>query len=238
MSYIGVKSRRVEESAFRDHHTLRGSSEAFDVDIVTVELHFLDLISLTTKTMAGDIRENPQPRGPPPGETSPPEHVQTPKVYEVFHSPPENANALPEGSGQNTAGSRQVVPKISAAARTIKLEEFKHIHTRPCVREAFLTGMGAGFVVGGGRAIFGARIPKAANWAVGAFVLTAFANYEFCQYRRHLEKVHMKRAVEIIDRKREKHEAEMQAKRDERRRAKEEMDKKAEEARKSSWKFW
>jgi hypothetical protein len=84
-----------------------------------------------------------------------------------------------------------------------------------------------------------APIPKAANWAVGTFVFVAFANHEFCQYRRFLEKSHMKRAVEIIDRKKAVKEAEAKQKREERRRRKEEADKAAEEAaKKSSWKFW
>jgi cytochrome c oxidase assembly protein subunit 20 len=81
-----------------------------------------------------------------------------------------------------------------------------------------------------------APIPKAANWAVGAFVFAALANYEFCQYKRMLERSHMKRAVEIIDRKKAEKEAEAKAKRDERRRLKE-ADKRP-EVKKSSWKFW
>ena len=47
----------------------------------------------------------------------------------------------------------------------------------------------------------------------------------------------MKRAVEIIDRKKAEKEAEAQAKKDEMRRLKEEADKQA-EAKKNSWKFW
>jgi cytochrome c oxidase assembly protein subunit 20 len=74
---------------------------------------------------------------------------------------------------------------------------------------------------------------------VGTFVFASFANYEFCLYRRRLEKAHMKRAVEIIDRKKAEKEAAAQARRDERRKAKEEADRKAEEeAKKKSWKFW
>jgi cytochrome c oxidase assembly protein subunit 20 len=72
---------------------------------------------------------------------------------------------------------------------------------------------------------------------VGTFVFASFANYEFCLYRRRLEKAHMKRAVEIIDRKKAEKEAAAQAKREERRRLKEEADRTAEEAKKS-WKFW
>jgi cytochrome c oxidase assembly protein subunit 20 len=73
---------------------------------------------------------------------------------------------------------------------------------------------------------------------VGTFVFASFANYEFCLYRRRLEKAHMKRAVEIMDRKKAEKEAAAQAKREERRRLKEEADRKAEEAKKKSWKFW
>ena len=83
-----------------------------------------------------------------------------------------------------------------------------------------------------------APIPKAANWAVGTFIFAGIANYEFCLYRRRLEKAHMKRAVEIIDRKKAEKEAAAQTKRVERRKAKEEADKLAEEAKKKSWKFW
>jgi cytochrome c oxidase assembly protein subunit 20 len=74
---------------------------------------------------------------------------------------------------------------------------------------------------------------------VGTFIFAALGNYEFCLYKRKLEKAHMKRAVEIIDRKKAEKEAAAKAKRDERRRLKEEEDKRIEEAmKKKSWKFW
>ena len=72
---------------------------------------------------------------------------------------------------------------------------------------------------------------------MGTFAFAALANYEFCLYRRRLEKAQMKRAVEIIDRKRAEKEAQMKAARDERRQAKEEADRKTQEAKKG-WKFW
>ncbi|CAG8972374.1 hypothetical protein HYALB_00007127 [Hymenoscyphus albidus] len=191
--------------------------------------------------MAGDTRDSstPSPRGPPPGETSPPAHVQTPpKVYEVFSSP-KSANALPEGSGQNTAGSNPEVPKLVDAVKTVQLEDFKKVHLYPCVRESLLTGMGGAFGMGAIRVVWGSPVSKITNWAVGTFVLVSLGSHEFCQYRRTLEKAYMKRAVEIIDRKKSEKEAEAKLKRDERRRLKEELDKKAEEAAKrSSWKFW
>jgi cytochrome c oxidase assembly protein subunit 20 len=71
---------------------------------------------------------------------------------------------------------------------------------------------------------------------VGAFCFAGIGSYEFCQRKRQLEKVNMKRAVEIMDRKKaenEKKKKEMEAKR----KAKEDADAKAPAA-KSSWKFW
>lgn len=74
---------------------------------------------------------------------------------------------------------------------------------------------------------------------MGTFVFAGIANYEYCSYKRRLERAYMKRAVEIIDNKKAEKEAAAKAKRDERRRLKEEEDRKAEEAAKNKgWKFW
>lgn len=63
--------------------------------------------------------------------------------------------------------------------------------------------------------------------------------YEFCLQKRRIEQSHMKRAVEIMDRKKVEKEQAMQAKREARRKAKEEADRLEEEKSwKSSWKFW
>jgi len=62
--------------------------------------------------------------------------------------------------------------------------------------------------------------------------------YEFCLQKRRLEKGHMKRAVEIIDRKKAEKEAEMEKKRAERRRKKEEEEAAIEASSRSKWKFW
>jgi cytochrome c oxidase assembly protein subunit 20 len=89
-----------------------------------------------------------------------PEHVQTPnKVYEVFHSPPESANALPAGSGQNTAGAHEPPPTLAEAIKTVRLQDFKQVHMYPCVRESLLMGIGGGFGLGGVRALFGGVYP-------------------------------------------------------------------------------
>jgi cytochrome c oxidase assembly protein subunit 20 len=106
--------------------------------------------------MAGDTRDSSNsPRGPPPGATEPPEHVKTPnKVYEVFNAPP-SANALPEGSGQNTAGAHKEPPTLTDAIKTVHIQDFKQVYMYPCVRESLLMGIGGGFGMGGVRALWG-----------------------------------------------------------------------------------
>lgn len=109
-------------------------------------------------TMADDTREPNTPRVPPAGATEPPSHVKTPnKVYEVFNAPPPSANALPEGSGQNTAGSREPVPTLGDAIKTVRLGDFKQVYMYPCVRESLMMGIGGGFAMGGIRALWGGK---------------------------------------------------------------------------------
>ncbi|KAI9847628.1 MAG: hypothetical protein M1837_002202 [Sclerophora amabilis] len=203
--------------------------------------------------MAGDTREG-SPKSdseshpnntPPPSaaplpssspDSPPPPHSH--KVYETF-SPPANANVLPGGT-TNTAGGAVEDVSIGKAVKTIKLEDFTNVHRQPCVRDSLLAGILGGFGMGGVRAVLGASIPKASNWAVGTFCTVSFAAYEVCQYRRHREQEGMRRAVEIIDRKKIEREQKMQQTREARRKAKEEEDKKAEEQakQKKGWKFW
>ena len=73
------------------------------------------------------------------------------KVYK----PPENANMIPGGT-QNTAGGK--VPEVTlsnAFEGGLKLKDFTELPQRPCVRDALMAGIGAGFAFGGVRAIFG-----------------------------------------------------------------------------------
>jgi Protein of unknown function (DUF3767) len=140
--------------------------------------------SFDITTMAGDTRDSnqPAPRGPPTGATEPPEHVKTPnKVYEVFHSPPQNANALPEGWGQNTAGGREKPPAITDAVKTIKLEDFKKVHMYPCVRESLLMGIGSGFGIGGIRALWGGMFTYSCLGGLLLIGLCCSSDTESCQ---------------------------------------------------------
>ncbi len=70
---------------------------------------------------------------------------------------PENANLIPGGT-TNTAGGQPKEFGIVDAAKTIKLQEFREIHKKPCVRHALLTGIGSGFALGGVTAIIGSTV--------------------------------------------------------------------------------
>ena len=69
-------------------------------------------------------------------------------------APPENANAIP-GGATNTAGGRVKEATLWDGLKSIKLEDVREFHKRPCVRDALLVGMGSGFALGGGRMVFG-----------------------------------------------------------------------------------
>lgn len=81
---------------------------------------------------------------------------------------------------------------------------------------------------------FTARIPKAANWAFGSFLLGSIIQFEVCQAQRYQERAAMARVVEVIDRK----QAEKKAQAEEAARLKREAQEKAAAAKKSWYKFW
>ncbi|KAK4997329.1 hypothetical protein LTR66_003231 [Elasticomyces elasticus] len=164
------------------------------------------------------------------------------------YKPPENANVLPGGTNNTAGGKVQDVGFIDVV-KGIKLEEFKEVHKKPCVRDALMVGIGTGFAAGGIRAIFGMSIARASNWAAGTFCIGAMGMYQYCLYQRQYEKEGMKRAVEIINRKdldKKQREAKMERARELRRQKKEEQDRLAEEQsreeerkrNRSWWKVW
>ncbi|KAJ9156742.1 hypothetical protein NKR19_g4216 [Coniochaeta hoffmannii] len=130
-------------------------------------------------------------------------------------------------------------PTIAAAWASVKAGDFLSVHQAPCSRDGFLTGIGSGAAVGALRFVLGSGVPKAANWAVGAGVLGAVLQYEYCQASRRREREKMKRVVEVYDRK----QGEMRRLEEERRRARQqEKEKEEEEERirqsKRWWKVW
>ena len=81
----------------------------------------------------------------------------TPKTYHNG-SLDTSANALPLGSGQNTAGSHATPPPtIKEGLKTIRLEDFTQVHKYPGVRDSLLMGIGAGFGAGGLRFVLAGR---------------------------------------------------------------------------------
>jgi cytochrome c oxidase assembly protein subunit 20 len=76
---------------------------------------------------------------------------------------------------------------------------------------------------------------------VGTFCFTSIATYEYCLYRRRVEKRNLKMLVEVLDQHRAEKQAEqarMKAESDERERIRAEADKKAQRLKQSSWRFW
>ncbi|KAI5855290.1 hypothetical protein BZA05DRAFT_391122 [Tricharina praecox] len=133
--------------------------------------------------------------------------------------------------------TREAVPAVADAVKSISLDDFKKVHTQPCFRDAYLWGMSGGFAVGGLRFIAGGGIPKACNWAVGACLGTSIVTYEYCQYRRRQEKQFIAQASAIMERKRAEVEKKMAERKERAMKAAAEKEAQAAAA-KSSWKFW
>ncbi|KAI0516943.1 hypothetical protein F5B22DRAFT_646288 [Xylaria bambusicola] len=189
--------------------------------------------------MAQDDNTPPNLRGPPPGATEPPDHVKKPQIYEVFHPSTsldrsDIASASPAGTSTEGQPNRQPRPTFKDGIESIKSDDFLKVHHIPCAREGLMTGIGAGAVLGMGRYFTGARAPKAANWAFGAFLLGSIVQWEYCQAQRRKERAAMARVVEVIDRK----QAEKKAQAAEAARLKQEAEEKAQQAQKSWYKFW
>lgn len=98
--------------------------------------------------------QDPNPKTYEPFGTSSPRNYASDSGAAVQTSRPQNANLLPGGT-MNTAGGKVRETSILEAAKTIKLGDFRELHKKPCARESFLVGIGAGFGVGGLRAVMG-----------------------------------------------------------------------------------
>ncbi|KAL7619851.1 hypothetical protein AAE478_010396 [Parahypoxylon ruwenzoriense] len=183
--------------------------------------------------MAQDESEPSRLRGPPPGATAPPEHVNKPQIYEIFHSPKSESRVDGPTEGQANPSP----PSIKEGIQSIKSDDFLSVHKIPCARQGFMTGIASGAVVGMGRYLKGGPVPKAANWAFGAFFIGCIAQWEYCRAQRSNERAAIARVVEVMDRK----QAEKKAKAVEEARLKEEAAERARQeavARRSWYKFW
>ncbi|KAF4810803.1 Cytochrome c oxidase assembly protein COX20 [Colletotrichum siamense] len=169
--------------------------------------------------------QGPVGEGAPGSETSP-------------SSPSTTAAAAPKPDPKDFQANFPVQEGAAAqkpttaweVVKNIKSEDFTTFAQAPCARDGLLTGIAAGFVVGGLRLVFKGTIGKASNWAVGSFLLGAAGRHEYCQYERLQERIRMKRTVEVYQ------ETMAEKRRKEAAAALEQ--KKAEEAVKASQKAW
>ncbi|KAI1174775.1 hypothetical protein F4777DRAFT_579667 [Nemania sp. FL0916] len=173
---------------------------------------------------------------PRSGASESPENAKNTPTYAVFNNQTaqessNGANIPPAGAKE--APSRPAMPSFKEGVQSIKPGDFFSIHRLPCAREGFLTGIGAATVIGAGRYVVGGKAFKAANWAVGSFMLGSVIQWEVCQAQRRRERAAMARAVEIMD-----HKQAEQKKADEDARLKREAEEKAREAQKRWYKFW
>lgn len=155
---------------------------------------------------------------------------QVGKLWDAFGNPEEPVNMLanasykPRGKDPKDVSYSEVVGDVS-------MSQISSFYKAPCARESLLTGIGAGFGIGGIRGVFGgaSQFPvldfflylgarpianilclgmrslwSAGNWAVGIFAITSLAAYELCR-RQRIEEMHgMKQAVELMKELKEK----------------------------------
>ncbi|KAI1822569.1 hypothetical protein F4861DRAFT_540846 [Xylaria intraflava] len=181
-------------------------------------------------------QDDTAPHGPP-GATEPPDHGSQSPIYESFNGSTTPGGTQPAGapsSGIEGPPQKPKRPTFTDGVQSIKSDDFFRVHQMPCARDGFMTGIGAGTVVGAVRYIAGARVPKAANWACGAFLLGSIIQYEYCQAQRRKELAAVARAVQIMDRR----EAEKKARATEVMRLRQEAEEKARQDQKSWYKFW
>ncbi|KAK0750160.1 hypothetical protein B0T18DRAFT_323153 [Schizothecium vesticola] len=180
---------------------------------------------------------------PAPDSPSPPPS-DGPKRTWAYARPPSPTPANPPTDATTTTPPPanpefKSNPSLTDAVTTIKPNDFLSVHQTPCAQRGFLTGISAGMGIGGLRWVLGLSLPRAANWAVGAGVAAAAAQYEWCQFRRRVEREKMVRMVKVYNARQaaEKEKAEGGS------RGEEGRDKKGEvggspEAGKGGWKFW
>ncbi|KAF7555744.1 hypothetical protein G7046_g6486 [Stylonectria norvegica] len=130
----------------------------------------------------------------PPGQLPPGQ-----KALHVWAKPIEPTDAPATGDKSTDASTtNNSRPTVSEAVSMIKKDDFVNLPNTPCARQGLLTGIASGAGVGGLRFVLGGNATKAANWAVGFFVLGSVASFEYCQFLRRSERIQMKRHIEVV----------------------------------------
>lgn len=68
------------------------------------------------------------------------------------------AQRPPEPDGVDSGTSARQKPTLLDGLKSIHPSDFAQVHKLPCARDSFLTGMGAGFCVGGLRLVFSGKL--------------------------------------------------------------------------------
>ncbi|KAF2122519.1 hypothetical protein BDV96DRAFT_481771 [Lophiotrema nucula] len=169
--------------------------------------------------MADDTRDpdNDQPRAQPKGP----------------------ANTMPGGMAHTAGGKTNEELTYFQVVRNLGPDYYLNFYKRPCVRDSQLNGIAAGFVGGGIAGILRRPVYICTNWGVGTWCAVSCLSYQYCQYWRSKEKDGINQMKEIMEKKR----ANIEAKREARRKAKDEHDRleeerRREEQRRRSWGYW
>lgn len=122
--------------------------------------------SLFTTNMADGSRESNRSQEPgshlpasiPSTDPKKPKHEfpqsQVGKLWDAFGDPEERVNVLANAS-YKTPGKNPKDVTYSEVIGEISISELSSVYKRPCGRESLLTGIGAGFGIGGVRAVIG-----------------------------------------------------------------------------------
>lgn len=125
-----------------------------------------DRKSLLAPNMADDSREPSSfqepgshlPASVPNTDPKKPKHEfpesQVGKLWEAFGNPEDRVNVLADASYKPRGKDPKDV-SYSDVVGNLSVSEISSFYKAPCARESLLTGIGAGFGIGGVRAVFG-----------------------------------------------------------------------------------
>ena len=123
-----------------------------DNQLNCISTHQIALItSMTADTRPSSSPHDSSEKASPVSEKAY-ENLNTSDAQESSSGSPWSASHRTQGDIVNSN------PTWSQALKTVKLEDFKTIHQKPCVRDALLTGICVGFGAGGVRATLGGRL--------------------------------------------------------------------------------
>ncbi|KAF2685904.1 hypothetical protein K458DRAFT_300170 [Lentithecium fluviatile CBS 122367] len=183
--------------------------------------------------MADDTRKASTPPATP--------QDQAPTVSTLVREARAPANVMPGGTAHTAGGERVGAegPSYIDVVRNLPADYYLTFYKRPCVRDSQLTGIGAGFVGGSIAAIMRKPVLICSNYAVAAWCAAGCIHYQICQHYRSREKDGMRQARELMEKKR----ATIEARKEARRKAREEQlrleeEQRREEARRKTWSYW